>query len=260
MTQDSVTGAVRDESRPGATLLVPRGAHFATSMKSLTDRLGGRPAYGADYNPEQWPESYWPEDVRLMREAGVNLVSVGHLLLGAAGAEGRPLRLRLARPDHRPAARGRDRGRPGQRVGDAAAVVLPSVPGFVARRRRRRPPQLRGRGSRSARRRPDYRAAASALTAMIADRYADHPAVAMWHVHNEYGCHNWSCYCDASRGGVPGVAAGPVRRSRRAERGVGHVVLESALLRLGGDPAAAHALVQHLRQPHPAIGLRPVLF
>lgn len=33
--------------------------------------------YGADYNPEQWPEEVWVEDVRLMREAGVNLVSVG---------------------------------------------------------------------------------------------------------------------------------------------------------------------------------------
>ena len=31
--------------------------------------------YGADYNPEQWPESVWPEDARLMREAGVNLVT-----------------------------------------------------------------------------------------------------------------------------------------------------------------------------------------
>ena len=34
-------------------------------------------AYGGDYNPEQWPEEVWAEDVALMREAGVNLVSVG---------------------------------------------------------------------------------------------------------------------------------------------------------------------------------------
>ena len=33
--------------------------------------------YGGDYNPDQWPEEVWHEDVRLMREAGVNLVSVG---------------------------------------------------------------------------------------------------------------------------------------------------------------------------------------
>ncbi|MDQ3911696.1 MAG: beta-galactosidase, partial [Actinomycetota bacterium] len=33
--------------------------------------------YGGDYNPEQWPKEVWHEDVRLMREAGVNLVSLG---------------------------------------------------------------------------------------------------------------------------------------------------------------------------------------
>ena len=33
--------------------------------------------YGGDYNPEQWPESVWAEDVRLMREARVNRVTVG---------------------------------------------------------------------------------------------------------------------------------------------------------------------------------------
>ncbi|MFF3144704.1 beta-galactosidase, partial [Streptomyces sp. NPDC057927] len=35
-----------------------------------------RLAYGADYNPEQWPREVWEEDIRLMREAGVNIVSV----------------------------------------------------------------------------------------------------------------------------------------------------------------------------------------
>ncbi|HSX98059.1 MAG TPA: beta-galactosidase, partial [Streptomyces sp.] len=34
-------------------------------------------AFGGDYNPEQWPETVWHEDVRLMREAGVTMVSVG---------------------------------------------------------------------------------------------------------------------------------------------------------------------------------------
>ena len=33
--------------------------------------------YGGDYNPEQWPEEVWADDVRLMREAGVNFVTVG---------------------------------------------------------------------------------------------------------------------------------------------------------------------------------------
>ncbi|MFD2357015.1 beta-galactosidase [Nonomuraea ferruginea] len=33
--------------------------------------------YGGDWNPEQWPEEIWAQDVALMREAGVNQVSVG---------------------------------------------------------------------------------------------------------------------------------------------------------------------------------------
>ena len=36
-----------------------------------------RIAFGGDYNPEQWPERIWHDDVALMREAGVNLVNLG---------------------------------------------------------------------------------------------------------------------------------------------------------------------------------------
>src|SRR5713101_115757 len=32
--------------------------------------------YGADYNPEQWPESVWLDDMRLMKLAHVNIVSI----------------------------------------------------------------------------------------------------------------------------------------------------------------------------------------
>lgn len=45
---------------------------------------------------------------------------------------------------------------------------------------------------------PIYRHAAVRLAEAIARRYAAHPALAMWHVHNEYGCHNSSCFCDIS--------------------------------------------------------------
>ncbi|MCZ9346953.1 beta-galactosidase, partial [Streptomyces sp. TRM76130] len=34
-------------------------------------------AYGGDYNPEQWPLEVQLEDIELMREAGVSLLSVG---------------------------------------------------------------------------------------------------------------------------------------------------------------------------------------
>ena len=44
--------------------------------------------YGGDYNPEQWPEEVWHEDVRPMREANVNLISLG--IFSWAMLESRP--------------------------------------------------------------------------------------------------------------------------------------------------------------------------
>ena len=32
--------------------------------------------FGGDYFPEQWPEDVWQEDIRLMKKANINLVSV----------------------------------------------------------------------------------------------------------------------------------------------------------------------------------------
>jgi beta-galactosidase len=43
----------------------------------------------------------------------------------------------------------------------------------------------------------DYRAAAANITTRLAERYGDHPALAMWHVHNEYGVPVSACYCDS---------------------------------------------------------------
>lgn len=34
------------------------------------------------------------------------------------------------------------------------------------------------------------------LVRKLAERYKDHPALAMWHINNEYACHISQCYCD----------------------------------------------------------------
>ena len=57
--------------------------------------------YGGDYNPDQWPEEVWDDDIRLMKKAGVNLVSVGIFVMGEDRAGGRQVRFRLAGPCHR---------------------------------------------------------------------------------------------------------------------------------------------------------------
>ena len=45
---------------------------------------------------------------------------------------------------------------------------------------------------------PVYRAATKRLVEVVAEHYAKHPALAMWHVGNEYGCHVPACWCDVS--------------------------------------------------------------
>lgn len=36
----------------------------------------GKTSYGGDWNPEQWDRAVWDEDVRLFKEAGIDLLSI----------------------------------------------------------------------------------------------------------------------------------------------------------------------------------------
>ncbi|MDQ0753555.1 beta-galactosidase [Streptomyces africanus] len=154
-------------------------------------------AYGGDYNPEQWPEEVWVEDMRLMREAGVTMVSVGifswALLEPAEGVYD------FSRMDKILAML--------QENGIAADLATPTAAPpawFFKAYPEALPVDRDGRtlsyGSRQTfcPSSPAYRKAALRIAGALAERYADHPALAMWHVHNEYGCHNAACYCDTS--------------------------------------------------------------
>ncbi|NUS76361.1 MAG: beta-galactosidase [Streptomyces sp.] len=157
----------------------------------LTPRL----AFGADYNPEQWPREVWEEDVRLMREAGVTVVSVaifswarlqptadswdfGWLdevmdLLHAGGigvdlataTASPPPWLTTAHPEILP-------------VTATGETLWPGA------RQHWRPTS------------PVFREHALRLVREMATRYADHPALVAWHVSNELGCHNVYDYSD----------------------------------------------------------------
>ncbi|GAA1294609.1 beta-galactosidase [Planotetraspora silvatica] len=154
-------------------------------------------AYGGDYNPEQWPEEVWQEDVRLMREAGVNLVTVGVFnwgliepaedvydfdrldrILDLLHTEG--IMVDLATPTSSPPVWFRNRY-PGSRLVDREGRVLGG-----ATRHSFCPSS------------PDYAAASERVAVRLAERYSGHPALAMWHVHNEYGWANAHCYCATS--------------------------------------------------------------
>lgn len=154
-----------------------------------------RIAFGADYNPEQWPRETWTEDVRLMREAGVNIVSLaifswahiqptestwdfgwlddvvdllhenGIAVDLATATASPPPWLSTQHPEILPV----------NRLGE---TIWPGA------RQHWRPTS------------PIFRQHALALVTAMAERYAEHPALTAWHVSNELGCHNVWDYSD----------------------------------------------------------------
>ncbi len=161
---------------------VPDGAR--PPLAAVTADLGL--LYGGDYNPEQWAPSVWREDARLMRAAGVNLVTVGvwswariepepgvrdfawlDEVLDLLHAHG--IAVDLATPT----------ASPPPWLGVEHPETLP-----VDRDGVRLVAGSRNQFAPSSRR---YRAAALAIARDLAARYATHPAVRMWHVGNEYG-------------------------------------------------------------------------
>ena len=145
--------------------------------------------YGGDYNPDQWPEEVWDDDVRLMKKAGVNLVSIGIFSwakietsegvydfdwldriidkLGEAGiavdlasaTASPPMWLTQAHPE----------------------VLWKDYRGDVCQpgaRQHWRPTS------------PVFREYALKLCRAMAEHYKGNPYVVAWHVSNEYGCHN----------------------------------------------------------------------
>jgi beta-galactosidase len=153
--------------------------------------------YGGDYNPEQWPESIWAEDVRLMAEAGVNLVTVG--VFSWSRLQSAPGELTADWLDRvldllAEAEIGVDLGTgtaspPPWLVAEHPEILPVTADG------QRLAPGARQHYCPSA---PAFRAAAVDLAERMARRYAGHPALTMWHVGNEYGCHIPACYCELS--------------------------------------------------------------
>jgi beta-galactosidase len=148
--------------------------------------------FGGDYNPEQWPEPVWAQDAVLMRAARVNAVTVGVFSWSLAEPEeGRydfgwlDAVLERLHTD-------------GVRVILATPTASPP-PWFTLAHPGAMPVTREGttlaHGSRDTYcvAAPAYRRAAARITGELARRYGHHPAVALWHVHNEYGTY---CWCD----------------------------------------------------------------
>jgi len=153
--------------------------------------------YGGDYNPDQWPEEVWLEDAHLMREAGVNLVSLG--IFSWAKLEPQPGEYDFAWLD-----RVMDLLYEHEVSVNLATPTASPPPWLVHHHPEILPVTADGtilwHGSRrhycphsSA-----YHEHVTRLVKKLAERYARHPALVMWHVDNEYACHVSECFCDTS--------------------------------------------------------------
>ena len=153
--------------------------------------------YGGDYNPEQWPENIWLDDMRLMKLANVNMASIN--IFSWASLEPAPHAYQFEQLD-----RIMDMLAENGIAADLATATA-SPPTWMSRRYPDILPVTRD-GTRlvhGSRRHycpnsPDYRRESAELVRRLAERYAKHPALKLWHVDNEYGCHIPACYCDQS--------------------------------------------------------------
>lgn len=158
--------------------------------------------YGGDWNPEQWligpPDAsqVWRDDVRLMREAGVNTVSVGVFAWAALQpAEDRftfgwlDEVLGLLAENGISANLGTATAAQPAWLSAAYPDVLPVDE--LGRRRRH------GGRMNFCPTSPDFRRLATGLVRQLAERYGSHEALRLWHVSNEYGP---TCHCDRCAG------------------------------------------------------------
>ena len=148
--------------------------------------------YGGDYNPDQWPEEIWKEDMRLFRNAGINVATVPVFSWARLQPEeGKWDFAWLDRVMDLLASNG---------ICACMATSTGAVPAWMATKY---PEVLRttfeglrrkfGHRHNACPSSPVFRRLSVGLARALAERYASHPALVAWHVSNEYG---GRCYCE----------------------------------------------------------------
>lgn len=169
--------------------------HRAFRWPSLLTESGRGIAFGGDYNPDQWPEETLDEDIRLMGEAGVNVVSLA--IFSWDKIEPVEGAFTFEWLDHVI-----DRlGRAGIAVDLASATA--AAPLWLYESHPEVLPVDRyghtvNAGSRQSWQptSPVFKEYALRLCRRLAEHYKDNPYVTAWHMGNEYGWNNRYDYSD----------------------------------------------------------------
>ena len=151
--------------------------------------------HGGDYNPDQWPEDVWEQDMRLMKLSHCNAMSVGIFAWTALEpAEGEfdfgwlDRAMDMLAENNSYAVLATPSG--------ARPIWMAQKYPEVLRVRPDRGRNLFGRRHNHCFTSPVYREKTYTINAKLAERYQDHPALLVWHVSNEY---NGTCHCDLCR-------------------------------------------------------------
>lgn len=150
--------------------------------------------HGGDYNPDQWPPEVWDEDMRLMGLAGCNAMSVGIFAwVKLEPEEGRfefgwldTIMDKLA-DNHAVAVLATPSGARPAWLSARYPEVLRCAPNRVR--------NLHGGRHNHCLSSPVYREKTQLINRKLAERYGQHPALAVWHMSNEYSgeCHCPTC-------------------------------------------------------------------
>lgn len=148
--------------------------------------------YGGDYNPEQWPEETWKEDMRLLKSAHIDIVTLNVFSWALLQSDENTYHFEKL-----------DKIMDMVRENGLKVCLATSTAAHPAWMARKYPDILRtelngmkrkfGGRHNSCPNSPTYQKYAKALAAKLAERYKGYDNIVAWHISNEFG---GMCYCE----------------------------------------------------------------
>ncbi len=159
---------------------------------------------GAAYYPEQWPEARWAEDIRLMKEAGLNVVRMAEFAWSSLEPSAGQFKFDwLDRAIEALAAAGIETVMSTPTAAPPAWLVS-QYPDMLAREENGRPVQF-GNRCHYCVTSPEFHQATTRIVIALAEHFGPNPHVIGWQLDNEY---NRACTCERCRGQFQAYLAG----------------------------------------------------